>query len=413
MIHCPTLEINPASAATYRRNRIACTICFVFVVTSLLAVYCAKDARAEVRPAPDYSELKISDGVNSRPGSFAWSPDGKMIAYITDRVNLYDVGKGTTQVSGIKDPVFLSWAEDDRVLVIFKDRGKNRLCSLDPESLAIIKIEIEPDADAVFPSAEKSKLFLLSHKTSLLKIGLNLDSALFIYEAKAGSTKEIYSFSKIYPRRSFEPGTIDAWIHAGVSPLDGSFLIIEHVKPPVVPPYSKVLALDPVTGEMRDVSEAIVRKRYISACWSPDGRRAAISNEVGRLEIAGIDGTLRNGDTSVKGIYPSWNPRGSLIYFGGSVFSSQGDKKNDLISGGADSIAQWSPEGTALAVAANGTLRLFQGFRPVFMEPDKPADKTLPGKINLLRELLRDRLITREEYLERAAKLLKERSDQQ
>jgi len=402
-------SLKPALKTACHAGKAAKARCIIFVVILSFCVFPAGHAQADAGHFGMYAPLKIADAVPARPGAFAWSPDGRRLAFITDSINIYDTAGGISRIPGIKAPVFLSWAEDNRLLIIYREAGENYLCSLDLTNNAIKKIDLKQEADAVYQSADKSKLFLLSYKTRELKIGLELDSALFIFDLAKGSQKQIYSFGKIYPRKSFDKGTLGSWTHGGLNPLDGSLLMMEHIKPPVVAPYSKVAALDPATGKMRYISDDIIRTKYISGSWSPEGRRVALSTGDRQLEIRDPGMKYTEGDRSVRGLYPSWNPQGSEIYFGGYIMGPDGNIRGELISDGADSLAVWSPDGTALAVVVRDELRLFKGFKPVFTAPDKPLDKTLPEKISLLRELEREHLITTEEYEERVLKLVEGR----
>jgi len=199
---------------------------------------------------------------------------------------------------------------------------------------------------------------------------------------------------------------LTAWTHAGPSALDNALLVMEHVKPPLIAFYTTVNTIDLATGEISEFSNPGGKNSYISASWSPDGKRAVMTGGNGGLEVRN---RLSQGvviDQSLAALYPSWNPKGSRIYAGGYLIDSDGKNKEALLANASGSLAQWSPDGAMLAVATGDELLLLRNIRPSYVPPDKPLDKTLSDKFSLLKGLLADGLITPEEYHERRAALL-------
>lgn len=388
----------------------------IAVIMLMSAVASCRPGRVTVEPVPSagYSHIKISAGVSARPGGLSWSPDNKRIAFIDKTLNIFDIeGKKQTGLD-IKEPFFVSWAEGADILVLFKEDGRKALGIVDAGGLSVKKIRLDPEPEAIFPlrpygSNGAERLLILSSKIKVLSFGTDLSYSLFIYNIKDGTTKNIYTSSRIYPVKNPNIGYLPAWIHAGLNPLDGSFLIMEQIKPPVVRPYSKVGIIDHVTGKIQALTGDGNKKFYISASWSPDGTRLVLTGEDGRLEILGIYGGTAPVYSAAAGLYPSWNPGGSQIFSGGYIISSDGKNKEELLPGSAESIAWWSPDGTKIAVISGDGLHLLEGFNPYFIYPDKPFNEHLSKKVVILKGLLSEGLLTENEYRERFDALLKER----
>ncbi|MBI5638873.1 MAG: PD40 domain-containing protein [Nitrospirae bacterium] len=357
-------------------------------------------------PAPKYRPVMLAENVLLRPGALSWSPDGKRLAFVSGTIKIYNWESKQQDEIDIKEPVYVNWAADNRLFVLSRADNRDVLCTINMANPVIQKTCLDSDADALFPLKDNRRILILSSKVKYLSFGTDTQYSLSIYDRKDGSKKGIYSFRKIYSVKNLNSNFLEGWIHAGVSPLDEGLLMLEYVKPPVVRQYTKIGAIDPVTGKFQPLSENTGKKQYISGSWSPDGRRAALTTEDGRLEIVDIGQDPIPLSSDVSGLYPSWNPMGSQIFVGGHVLDSDGRNREELIQGAFDSVGHWSPDGTRLAVISKEGLRVLEGFSPGFIAPDKPFDEDLAKKILTLKGLLRDGLLTEEEYTIRYKKIL-------
>ena len=194
-----------------------------------------------------------------------------------------------------------------------------------------------------------------------------------------------------------------------------SVLIPEYHYPPAVLPYTYLKTVDPVTGLEENIMKQKSRRFNVSASWSPDGSRLAVSNDEGLLiiEDAGADA----GETSeynmpvnyeIRGWHPSWNPKGSQIYLGGWLIRSDGEAMGKLVRDAANSIGLWSPDGEKLAVMTESKTFIFDSLHPSFHAPDRPLDNELMNvrdKLRLLKGLFKDGLILDSEFHARRARL--------
>jgi Tol biopolymer transport system component len=147
-------------------------------------------------------------------------------------------------------------------------------------------------------------------------------------------------------------------------------------------------------------------KSTIAGSWSPDGRRLALTDSNGYFEMLDRGGISLPLDQGSRGLYPSWNPRGSQIFIGGYVMDSDGKNREELLPNSEKSIAKWSPDGTRIVIISGGDVWLFKDFNPHFIPPDKPRDEALSKKILLLKELMNEGLLTESEYQERYDRLV-------
>ncbi len=356
--------------------------------------------------ASRYIPVKIARDIAAKPGFAAWSPDGRLLAFTAKMVTVYDTESGAQTLYPVMDPYFVAWGNDGLLYILSRDKnGKGLLSSLDIKELAIRPLSRDVDADAVYPDPEGKGLFLVSAKVNRFSFGSEISSGI-VQRSPAGETKVLYRYSKSSMNKAPDAASLTAWIHAGTSPLDGSFLVMEHITPPLVAPYTQVDALDLASGDRTAISGPGAGKRYVSASWSPNGMRAVLTDAQGHLEVRGAGGSSSPLDPSVVCMYPSWSPASSRIYAGGYLIDSDGKNKEMLLTDAAGSIAQWSPDGTMLAVVSGGDLLLFQNIIASYSRPDGPPDRTLLKKLSMLKGLLAEGILSREEYGQRRKSLI-------
>lgn len=355
-----------------------------------------------------YHPVSIATGIPSRPGAMAWSPDSSRLAFMGDTVTVVDVrGEAPrTWRLDIKAPRFLAWADNGTLSILTREGDHDVLFQVDAAGPGINRMTLDRRADAVYPLDDRRAL-LLSLNVSRLKFGTEVSAALSLFDLASGATTTLHASSRVLPSGDRDDALLTAWTHAGPNPLDGSFLLMEHIKPPAAAPYSRVLALDLASGELQEISSQDQRALYLSADWSPDGRTIALTGPGGRIEIRNIrDGRVL--DIPAPGLYPAWHPAGELLAVGGTLVSVATGTSAPLLTSGSGSIARWSPDGTRLALITGGELLLFRDIAsPVTRS--SPLDIGLKRKLHILRELLRDDLITREEYRARRSRLLLEK----
>jgi hypothetical protein len=234
------------------------------------------------------------------------------------------------------------------------------------------------------------------------------EHGLFAYSVSGEPVREVFRTSRVYAIKDPNVAFFKGWVRAGPNPLGEEMLFLEIVDPPALKPYLKINLVDHVTGSKREITRMQRGMFRSSGSWSPRGGKAALSDEYGHLRILGLDGTLRSVDESITGEHPSWNPRGSQIFFGGYVVGSGGEGKEEIVPDGRRSFASWSPDGTRLALVLDGELWLLSGFRPSFVPSEGPFDEGLKRKVRILRELFAEGLLTQQEYIKRYNRLRKE-----
>lgn len=379
--------------------RLVCSAAVLFI-----AAACAPGSSAVLTSAAaPYRPVRITADIPSRPGALAWSPDGSQLAFIGRTVTVIDADgePAASRHIDIPAPRFLAWAGDGSLYVLAREGDRDLLFAVDPARPGMTRTPLDRRADAVYPIDHRSA-FLLSLHASRLRIGTEVRCALSLLTIASGPATTLHAYSRIIPAADIEEDLLFAWSHAGPNPLDGSFLIMEHIKPPALAPYTLVKALDPATGDLMDIGGLDRRTLYSSAGWSPDGRRIALTDFNGNISIRGADEKAFF-DGPVLGRYPSWHPAGDLLIAGGMLISTLTGESTPLITNGGGSFAQWSPDGKRLAVIARGELALLRNFPDVARHP---LDRELKKKLTTLQELLRGGLITAEDYRARRFRLL-------
>lgn len=356
-----------------------------FIIFLLFAATSCSPHRMPSVTAAPYHPLRIASGVPAQPGSAAWSPDGKRIAFITMTVNIFNRERGTFDTVKINDPAYLLWTTEQELLVLARTTTATVLCIVNPDTLAVSRHALDRDARAIY-SLDRDRILLLSAKRSLLKFGIEMNYTLTAYDRRGNTQKDVYSFNKIYPRNTPEE-LLTAWLDAGLDPLNDSLLVMELVTPPVVMPHTRLQNIDISTGETYEVA-APQKTVYSGTSWSPDGRRLALSDYVsGHITIKGLPAGSGLVEAVVNGFHPAWNPKGSLLYIGGYLVQSNGKTETTILPD-PRGIGWWSGDGTQLAVASFGELWLFDSFSPVFLPPDSPPAETLKNKLSRFNEEL-------------------------
>jgi hypothetical protein len=371
----------------------------------LLSIAACSPHRVPTGAAAPYHPTRIASGVPARPGSASWSPDGKQLAFITSVVSIYDRERGTQKTVGIDNPSYLLWTDEQALLVIAQGEDAAVLCVVEPGTLAVTQHALDRDARALYP-LDTDKLLVLSVKRALVSFGIEMNYRLAIYDRRDNTHKNLYSFEKIYPRQTPET-LLFAWLHASLDPMNDALLLMELVTPPVVSPYTRLMAIDALTGGPAELA-APGKTVYTGTSWSPDGKRLALSDASGRLVIADLRGGADAVTGPAAGFHPAWNPKGSLIYLGGHLVLSNGKAEAALLPDSPRSLGWWSGDGTRLAAVADGDLWLFDSFAPIFLPPDRPLDDTLKNRLSLLKSLHTDGLITLQEYQARRTRLLEQ-----
>jgi len=382
------------------------------IINGILLAVLVTAACAPVRPflppgsAGNRPAERLAKKVPARPGAAAWSPDGSRLACLASVLTIIDLATSARTSLTVPDGRALAWPSADALLVLAGDGERSRLVRVNARDLTTDTIPLDRPADALHAAADGNRVFLLAVSTGTLRIGTDVKAWVDVFDLRSGAGRTVYTFDRILPAAALDRDRIAAWTHAGPNPLDGRLLVLEHLRPPVVASYSRVLALDGASGKTDDLAGQERRSGYLSGSWSPDGRRLALTTDDGRLLLRSGDGSFSPVAPAPAGWYPTWNPAGSSIYIGGGVVGSDGSGVEELLEQAVRSIGIWSPDGTRLAVLHDGDLILFSGFSPSFRSPDGPLDTMLAGRLGLLRELLRADLITLDDYRQRRRRLL-------
>lgn len=402
-VRCHTCEIREKVASPF----------IIFFILFFLILFPAGRASAENKRPARYEVSKIPGAVGSGPGVISWSPDGERLAFISSgALHVYEVANGKEKTVKISRPFYVCWSTGSEIFVISED-GKKHLGIVDASTLKMREVKLDIEPDAVFPLGDSGKALIVVSDIRAMTFGTLVNFNFFLCDLKEEAARKIFTTGDVFPSRRPDINYLKAWLHAGINRLDGSFLVMEHIKPPAWRTYySKVIAVDPFSGTAETItgdSEG-PKSAYISAGWSADGKRVALSGIDGDLEIVNVRSASSPVILHLRGFYPSWNPAGSQIFSGGSIADSDGKGVKELIAGADESLGEWSPDGRKLAVASSGSLYLYGGFAPHFTGGDSAFDEKLSKDIYLLKGLLRDRLIKEDEYAARCERLMKEKT---
>jgi WD40 repeat protein len=380
--------------------------CFPVLFPFLLIVACAA---AHVSKSDD-SERYNFDSVPLRPGAAAWSPDSGKFAFIQhEELVLADYDSGMTKkIAGI-NPVFIDWSPGNDLIAVRKTGEGNELVRINAAEGTYYSIPTDHELEAARWFYPPDVLITFSKEVKRLQIGTFVK---YYLARTVGDSNEInYEWEAYFPTRRQDVSFFDGWTFPGLRPLYETVLTPQYHNPPAAPPYTHLKTFDPVTVREEEIVRMESQRFNFPASWSPDGSRLAVTDDDGLLIIMDTENLteLMTVNDEVKGMFPSWNPRGSHIYLGGWLMLSDGTAVRELLNDGFDSVGVWSPDGRKLAVISGGSMSVFDSFTPVFVEPDRQTDDNffeVRDKLRLLKTLLRDGLIFNSDFNIRRARIL-------
>lgn len=369
----------------------------IFAVLLLFGASCASHGVLQ-SPVVHLGAAPIANDVRVEPGSVAWSPDGSQIAYLArDAVMLRNIQTGQIQVIELSAPRFLAWPDAETITVLAGADHERALYAIDAERFRIRASTPLPDAIAIYPDADGA--LIVAARIRPFSFGRELSIQLVEKPARTGHAAPLYEQMRVIPPRLPDAGLLFAWTHADLHPLDLSRLVIEHIRPPVIAPYSRVLLIDRADGAETELIGRDQQTVYVSAAWSPEGTALALTLSDGRIEIRTRNGRLLT-SAGPFGYFPSWGPR-DVIYVGGAFIDRSGAVIS-LFRTAPSSIGYWSPDGVRIAVAFQGGLWLMDAPAP---RERVVVDAAVKQKIARLRGLYRDGFIDADEYRQRTSRL--------
>lgn len=361
----------------------------------------------------DVSDRFLYNGVPMRPGVVSWSPVSSRIALIrNDELVIHNADTGDSQIIPEIKPLFIEWAPGNDLLIVRSKGESSELVRMDVD-----KQTFDPVITKMPPIAARwlrppDELIVFSTEIKRLSIGTFVTYSLLRVES--GRDEIFFSWEAYFPIRSSTADFISGWIYPNLRPVHETVLMPQFHDPPALGPYTDFRTTDPVTGLVNDILKMDDSRYSIPASWSPDGSRMALTDDKGLLVVIDVDGpeTVRPVDYEKRGRVPAWNPDGSRIYSGGWLVRSDGAAARQLLTDAFESIGVWSPDGRRLAVINEKGLFLFDGFSPSYVLPDKPPGEKMMqirDKLRILKDLLKEGLISDKEFRDRKAALLKER----
>ncbi|MEN8265000.1 MAG: hypothetical protein ABFR82_16240 [Nitrospirota bacterium] len=353
----------------------------------------------------------LFDGVPLKPLAAAWSPDSSRIALIRNNLLLiHNTKTGESKVFSDITPISIDWSPLNDLLVVHEKVEGRQLVRMNADKERFIPVTVKEEPYAARWFGYTDKIIVYSVKVKRLSIGTFVT---YLLSRVDGGADEVFlSWEAYFPTRSETADFISGWIYPNIRPVHETVLTPQFHDPPALAAFTEFRTSDPDTGMVKDIFKIDDERFGVFASWSPDGSRLAVTDEKGLLIIVDGDnpGSMQPVNNEERGMAPAWNPRGSQIYSGGWLMQSDGTIIKRLIPDAFYSIGVWSPDGKRLAVISEKGLYLFENFSPSFIFPDRPLDTALMQireKIRILKDLLKEDLISDEEFRARKEGLLK------
>jgi WD40 repeat protein len=381
-----------------------------YKVTATIFIFLLLASCASVRKYDLVAGGKLlSGGLHFQPGAAAWSSDSKQLAVIKDNgLRIIDTASGMSKtIPGIK-PVFIDWAPGNDLLVVNKADGMNELAVINADDGTIKTVSARKSLIAAKWLDSPGSCILFDSEIKQRSIGTFVT---YGFTKLDKGKEEVFFYLESYlPTRKKGVDAVSGWTYTGIRPLHDTALILEFRNPPVFEPFTLFKTADPLITEETLIAKLSGNRFSIPSSWSPDGSRLAVTDDKGLLIIIDLDKpeNLLPVSPDISGRYPAWNPLGSQIYLGGWLLRSDGSVLEQIVSDAFDSIGVWSPDGTRLAVIAGTNLLYFNGFSPSFSGRDIAVSEgkdNIRDKLRLIKKLLKDGLISDEEFKARRTKL--------
>lgn len=385
------------------------TLYKAFTLCACLLAIAVWDGAAYSQTPDKYKPQKVARGVDENPLHVSWSSDGMQVAFVKKGLRIYDTKTGKTRKLRIGGLYAVHWQDERSIAVLYERDGSYFLGLVDAWTLELSEHELPMRADMVFWRADGSALVLLQSSTQQFRIGVEAAYVMSVLDRGGIAPREIYRESLIHYGKHNTTHRMSGWVVSSHGPRDTSALLFIYVRPPAALVYLKVLSVDYLSGEAKQLFRPEGFFTSLHGSWSPAGSRLALSDRDAHLRVLDlvtgkVDDPLLSKEAfgSKEGAYPAWNPKSSQLYFGGSLIELDTGQQERIIKSTKNSVGVWSPDGTRLAVVARRTLWLFKDIElrgGVF-------DRELMEKLRLLEELHRDGLITAQEFAGRRAGLI-------
>jgi Tol biopolymer transport system component len=336
-------------------------------------------------------------------GYAIWSPDGKTIAYLKDRVSwLIPVSGGKPQKISSNFYHPLAFSSDSQWL-IGNPRSGRELWFYNTTDAREFKMTL-PKSIGNFLSISPNGRSLLFYNSSFeYKMALKIVSASGGPSLELGKNLSLYPFyqywsadSKMIVSRGEKSGDVwDLWIlpisNDKPFPLELNISIEKPIEPYSLSPDRKMLLFSvpqsdklenlwvvPIslgegrnTGPASKIFSGFEKRRMGSiydADWSPDGKKLAICNK-GDIWITSIQAEDPIKLTTItEQIYsPSWSPDGKwiayLVSLGNKInikiISTSDGRVNTVLENFIGTAYGWSPDGKELAFGSEGFIESY------------------------------------------------------
>lgn len=323
----------------------------------------------------------------------ALSPDGNVVAIVSDGLKLLHVPSKEHVSLGERIPLKLAWSPLGYYLAaLYAKDGASSIAIYDQYGIAIAE-----EAFAVRLTdlgwLSEDELIAGGVRIKSYKFGHNYQSLFFRW--KPGRDKPTES---ILRDTTLQPATVakaHSLLERGpmleLSPQSAALLYLHPVDPPVFSPYYKLIMKDLASGRELEIASAGLNSA--GGKFSADGERIlyADGNGTTLLYNPWSEEIIRKASTF--GRNPALSPEGENWIADGSLFRKDGT----VIPLAGETVAQFSTDGSRIIIRGGGDLYLLSGLKPAEGTMFVPA---VAEKVTKLRSLRMQGLVTPAEYKE-------------
>lgn len=329
---------------------------------------------------------------------FALSPDGNVVAIVSDGLQLFHIPLKEHVSLGERTPRKLAWSPRGNYLAaLYAQESASSIAIYDQYGIALAEVPFNVRLTDIGWLPE-DELLAGGVRAKSYKFGHNYQSVLFRWQPGRNMPVET-----VLKDTTLQPATLaqakillDRGPMLEISPQTATMLYLHPVDPPVFTPYYKLFMKDFASGKELEV--ASVSLNASGGKFSADGERVlyADGNGTTLLYNPWSEEIIRTASTT--GMNLALSPEGENWIADGKLFRKDGT----VVPLAEEAVARFSPDGSRIIIRAGGGLYQLTGLKPAAGTLFVPE---VAEKVAKLRSMRLQGLVTPAEYKENLHKL--------
>lgn len=329
---------------------------------------------------------------------FALSPDGNVVAIVSDGLRLFHIPSKEDIPLGKKGPVRLAWSPHGYSLAaVFASNDESSIVVYDQHGTPMAEASVNARLTSIDWLSD-DELIAGGVRLKSFKFGVNYQGLFFRWKPGSGLPAE-----NRLRDATLRPQTFSAWkgeLERGpmldLSRQSPVVLYSHPADPPLFAPYYKLIIRDLESSKELEVASVAISSG--GGRFSADGEKVLYGDGSGTTRVCNpwTEEVVKNIKT--PGISPAFSPEGESWFSDGAYFRKDGS----VVMLAAGSEAEFSRIGDRITLRDGGTLYQLSGMKPADGIMFVPA---VAEKVDKLRSMRVQGLLTPGEYKESLLKI--------